>query len=140
LTVRKLEITSFAKVTLDYDTVLFRLIRSFQWILQAGTDVEATVNRARNTQPYLITLGKRGLVSSVFLVADGLIVKTPSVMAGVDSCLKLIYVANIAYEYKVERIWQFIQKIVYAIFDETTTFASVYNLQDYIKRSGKKSK
>jgi len=85
-------------------------------------------------------LGKRGFFSGIYLIAEGLIVEIPSVMAGVDACLKLMYVGNIAYDSKVEHVWQFIQKIVYTIFDDTTTFASVYDLQDHIKRCGKKSK
>ena len=109
-------------------------------IFQAGTDVETTVARSTNLQPFIVTLRKQGFVSSVFLVAEGLIVGNPSVMAGVDACMKLFYVANIAYDSKVEHVWQFLQKIVYSIFDTTTTFASVYNLQDFIKQSAKKSK
>jgi len=132
--------------------------------LQSGTDIEETVGRSGIPQPYLVIYVIyvanidydckvehvwQFIQKIVYAIFDettftvhsieGLTMEIPSVMAGVDACLKLIYVANIAYDCKVEHVWQFIQKIVYTIFDETT-FASVYDLQDPIMRCEKKLK
>lgn len=117
------------------------LTKSVIWcILQQGTDLDASVGADANVHPHVVLVGKRGLAANCFVVAEHLIVEMPSLLTGIDACLKLMYVANIAYDSKVEHLWQFLQKIVYNIFDSTTTFASVYDLQDFLKRSSKKSK
>ena len=57
----------------------------------------------------------------------------PSLLSAVDRAFKLHYLFNVAYNAKSEHLWQFLQKIVYGIQDTTTTFASVYDFQAFMK-------
>lgn len=57
----------------------------------------------------------------------------PTLLAAVDKAFKTHYLFNIAYCSRSEHVWQFLQKVVYKIFDTTSTFASVLDFQAFVK-------
>ncbi len=104
-----------------------------------GTDVQHIAITCGNSQPFVLCLGKRGFLEKIFLVAEDLAVETPSIVSAVDKGFKLGYIASKAYDSKVEHVWQFMQKVVCKIHDDTNKFTCVYDLQDFLKRTAKKS-
>lgn len=83
--------------------------------------------------PTVIVLGARGDSSQSYVVVEGQATAAPSLLSAVDKAFKIHYLFNVAYNPKSEHLWQFLQKIVYNIQDNSTTFASVYDFLAFLK-------
>jgi hypothetical protein len=68
-----------------------------------------------------------------YVMVEGQATATPSLLSAVDKAFKIHYLFNVAYNPKSEHLWQFLQKIVYNIQDNSTTFTFVYDFQAFLK-------
>lgn len=100
-------------------------------LAQNGTPVETLCESTG--PPTVVVMGARGDISQSFVLIEGNATSMPSLLSAIDLAFKLHYLFNIAYNPKSEHLWQFLQKIVYNIQDQTTTFSSVYDFQAFMK-------
>ncbi len=70
-------------------------------------------------------------------MAEGFVAEAPSLPSAIDKAFKLTYIANMSYTEKADHIWQYLQKGVCCIFDESNTPACVHDLQLNIQRLSK---
>lgn len=85
-------------------------------------------------QPMVIVVGNRRTQEQVFVFAEGEMLEAKSVISALDKTFKLLYICNMQYSRPACHVWQFVQKGLYDIRDEQTTFASVKMLMAYLKR------
>ena len=106
-------------------------IRVFLLLHTAGTPVESLSETA--SSPTVLVTGPRGDCSQSYVLVEGQSTPTPSLLCALDKAFKLHYLFNVAYNPKSEHLWQLLQKVVYNIQDNTTTFSSVYDFQAFMK-------
>lgn len=87
--------------------------------------------------PMIVATGRRGSLTQFFVIAETIVAEAPSLLSAVDKAFKLHFICGLQYEPKVSHVWQLIQKVVYDINDEFTTYAGVFDVKDFIKRAKK---
>jgi hypothetical protein len=66
-------------------------------------------------------------------MVEGQATAAPSLLCALDRAFNIHYLFNVAYHTKSEHLWQFLQKFVYNILDNSTTFSSVNDFQAFVK-------
>lgn len=98
---------------------------------QSGTPIEDVIENVPS--PTVVVIGARGDNSQSYVMVEGQATAAPSILCALDRAFKIHYLFNVAYNPKSEHLWQFMQKVVYNIQDNSTTFSSVYDFQAFVK-------
>ncbi len=63
----------------------------------------------------MLILGEVDKPEQVFVVVEKNTIPCASLIKGIDTCMKLVYVLDIDYAWQCQHVWDFLQKYVYKL-------------------------